>query len=96
MKIHFLFETTDSEGLRESFRFDQEILWPGVPRPGDAVDAPIRGPGDDPNPWIVESVYWNADGSVGLYLGNLKLPGPHDADETYLKQLREHATRKSR
>ena len=93
MDIHFLFGTIDREGQRESFRFDQNVLWPGVPRPGDVVDAPVSGPGDDPDPWVVEKVYWNADGSVGLYLGNAKLPGPHDADERYLEQLRKHATR---
>ncbi len=93
MDVHFMLGTVDREGRQESFRFDQTVLWPGVPRRGDVVDAPVSGPGDEPIPWVVKKVYWNADGSVGLYLGSLKLPGPHEADERYLERLRAHATR---
>ena len=90
-----MFGTIDRDGHQESFRFDQNVLWPGVPKSGDVVDAPVTGPGDEPAPWVVERVYWNEDGSVGLYLGNLKLPGPPDADLRYVEQLRKHATRNS-
>ena len=93
MDVHFMLGTVDREGQQESFRFDQTVLWPGVPRRGDVVDAPVSGPGDEPVPWVVKKVYWNANGSVGLYLGSLKLTGPHEADESYLERLRAHATR---